>query len=117
MAWNGTPSLIFKTVGLVRPLNRVETLSGRLHQPQKAGRKKINEYDVPRIEPDRYPLQETDSSSYPLARRYGKPCLVVDLKPGNPSSLRTWLEKKQIGVLNVAGPRESKNPGISRLGN
>jgi hypothetical protein len=26
-----------------------------------------------------------------------------------------WLEKKQIGVLNVAGPRESKKPGISRL--
>ena len=88
--------------------------------------------------PERYPLKETDSSSYPvrtemnvrdsdgtliltwgrptggtaltirLARRHGKPCLVVDLKkPPDPSSLRAWLEKKQIGVLNVAGPRES----------
>jgi hypothetical protein len=95
--------------------------------------------------PERYPLQEIDSTSYPvrtemnvrdsdgtliltwdrptggtaltihLARRHGKPCLVVDLKnPADPSSLRAWLEKNGIGVLNVAGPRESKNPGISQ---
>jgi hypothetical protein len=47
-----------------------------------------------------------------LARRHGKPCMVIDLKKAaTPSSLRDWLEKKQIGVLNVAGPRESKSFG------
>jgi hypothetical protein len=96
--------------------------------------------------PERYPLQETDSTSYPvrtemnvrdsdgtliltwgkptggsaltvrLARRHKKPSLVIDLQQSaDPSSFRNWLEKKQIGVLNVAGPRESEYPGIYRL--
>jgi hypothetical protein len=96
--------------------------------------------------PDRYPLKETESGSYPvrtemnvrdsdgtliltwgrptggtaltvrLARRHKKPSLVIDLKkPADPSSLMNWLEKKQIEVLNVAGPRESEYPDISRL--
>jgi len=96
--------------------------------------------------PDRYPLKETESNSYPvrtemnvrdsdgtliltwgrptggtaltvrLAKRHKKPCMVIDLKnAGNQSSIKDWLEKKQIGILNVAGPRESKNPGISKL--
>jgi hypothetical protein len=26
-----------------------------------------------------------------------------------------WLEEENIRVLNVAGPRESKNPGITRI--
>ena len=51
-----------------------------------------------------------------LAKKHKKPYLIVDLKkPGEPSSLKAWLEKNRIGVLNVAGPRESKNPGISLL--
>jgi hypothetical protein len=51
-----------------------------------------------------------------LTRRHGKPCLVIDLKkPADSSSLKTWLEKNRIRVLDVAGPRESKKPGISRL--
>jgi predicted Rossmann-fold nucleotide-binding protein len=96
--------------------------------------------------PDRYPVKETESASYPvrtemnvrdsdgtliltwgrptggtaltirLTRRHKKPSLIIDLKkPADPSSLMNWLEKKQIGVLNVAGPRESEYPGISRL--
>jgi len=96
--------------------------------------------------PDRYPLKETESASYPvrtemnvrdsdgtliltwgrptggtaltvrLARRHKKPSLVIDLKkPADPLSFRNWLEKKEIGVLNIAGPRESEYPGISRL--
>jgi hypothetical protein len=48
-----------------------------------------------------------------LAREAGKPCLVVDLDyPPSPAIVREWLRTHRIDVLNVAGPRESTNPGI-----
>jgi hypothetical protein len=93
--------------------------------------------------PAAYVLKETPSSGYPertawnvrdsdgtlilargrprggtaltvsLARRTGKPVLVVDLDAGGgPQEVRGWLCEKRIGVLNVAGPRESEAPGI-----
>ncbi|MDD2540639.1 MAG: putative molybdenum carrier protein [Desulfuromonadaceae bacterium] len=45
------------------------------------------------------------------AKRHGKPYLVVQLdeKP-RPETVRHWLEKNAILILNVAGPRESKYP-------
>jgi hypothetical protein len=48
-----------------------------------------------------------------LARRQGKPFLVVDLT-GDPSpdEVSRWIEAGGIGVLNVAGPRESQRPGV-----
>ena len=49
------------------------------------------------------------------ARRYDKPCLVVQLDEENHQSLQevcTWMREKAVHVLNVAGPRESKRPGI-----
>lgn len=48
-----------------------------------------------------------------LARRLRKPCLVVDpdLDP-DPTSIRDWIEENDIRRLNVAGPRESSQPGI-----
>lgn len=47
------------------------------------------------------------------ARRWGRPCLVIDLasQTGVPS-VRTWAQDHGIRTLNVAGPRESKSPGI-----
>ncbi|MFP4035286.1 MAG: putative molybdenum carrier protein [Desulfovermiculus sp.] len=52
-----------------------------------------------------------------LARKHGKPYLILDLEKGDPNSdlelIRKWGRKNQVTVLNVAGPRESKNPGIS----
>jgi hypothetical protein len=91
----------------------------------------------------RYPLQETSSSSYPvrternvkdsdgtlvltegppsggtartiaLAKKYKKPCLVIDLaKDGSPDTVTKWVQANRIQILNVAGPRESKCPGI-----
>ena len=93
--------------------------------------------------PDGYPLRETPSGAYPertawnvrdsdgtlivtrgkprvgtaltvsLARRAGKPVLVVDLEAGaRPSDVRSFLVEDRIRVLNVAGPRESEAPGI-----
>jgi hypothetical protein len=47
------------------------------------------------------------------ARQHRRPVLVLDLsaRPGVPSLLH-WLETSGIAVLNVAGPRESQQPGI-----
>jgi Circularly permutated YpsA SLOG family len=93
--------------------------------------------------PDRYPLVETPRPAYPqrtgwnvrdadatlvllrgepdrgtrltlqLARRMGKPCLLLDLAQ-NPDVLRVaeWIEANQIRILNVAGPRASRVPGV-----
>jgi len=48
-----------------------------------------------------------------LARQIGKPCLIVALEAGiEPATFRDWLEANSITVLNVAGPRESKRPGV-----
>jgi len=47
-----------------------------------------------------------------LARRLGKPCLVIDLDDQpDVGMVRIWLENHKVGVLNVAGPRESQSPG------
>lgn len=47
------------------------------------------------------------------ARQVGKPCLVVALEEGiEPAAFREWLAAHPITVLNVAGPRESKRPGV-----
>ena len=50
------------------------------------------------------------------AEQMGKPCLVMDL--GSTSlqeaalTIAQWLENENIAILNVAGPRASKNPAI-----
>jgi hypothetical protein len=48
-----------------------------------------------------------------LAAAMNRPCLVVKLeeRPGV-AAVRTWLETGGIRTLNVAGPRESSQPGI-----
>ena len=48
-----------------------------------------------------------------LARRKKKPCLVVDVGAEvDVTGIRAWAEANGVGVLNVAGPRESSAPGI-----
>lgn len=50
-----------------------------------------------------------------FAEKANKPCLLVQLdQPGHqtPQDITTWLQKHTIHILNVAGPRESKRPGI-----
>jgi putative molybdenum carrier protein len=48
-----------------------------------------------------------------LARRYGKPLLVVDLSRNpSPEQVSRWVQARAIATLNVAGPRESQRPGI-----
>jgi hypothetical protein len=49
-----------------------------------------------------------------LARRYGKPWLVIDLDHlPEPAEVARWFAEHGRGVLNVAGPRESQAPGIA----
>ena len=48
-----------------------------------------------------------------LAKKHRKSWLVVDLaNDPSPDNMSGWLKGKKIQFLNVAGPRESKCPGI-----
>lgn len=49
-----------------------------------------------------------------FAERYRRPFLVVDLRNATTQQVHDWLEANSIRVLNVAGPRESSQPGIAR---
>ena len=54
-----------------------------------------------------------------FARRLGKPHLHVARNAGPPSgcarALREWIDRHGIKILNVAGSRESKEPGIGEF--
>lgn len=54
-----------------------------------------------------------------VAGQIGRPCLVTQLDAGvSPEmgvSVLAWLRQNHIVALNVAGPRESRQPGIYRL--
>jgi hypothetical protein len=48
-----------------------------------------------------------------VAARLEKPCLVLDLtRRPSVSAARGWAREHQVSVVNIAGPRESKTPGI-----
>jgi hypothetical protein len=55
-----------------------------------------------------------------IAERIGRPLRVVDLdrladpleRAGALAEVRQWIEEEGLATLNVAGPRESKSPGI-----
>jgi hypothetical protein len=47
-----------------------------------------------------------------VARVQGRPVLLLDVRTARPVELARWIEKERIGRLNVAGPRESRAPGL-----
>ncbi len=51
-----------------------------------------------------------------MARKHGKPCVHIDLEKTSGSAavkaIRYWIERHDIRILNVAGPRRSKDPRI-----
>ncbi len=48
-----------------------------------------------------------------LAKINKKPYWVIDLsKTEDPALVKKWIQHGKVKVLNVAGPRESKEPGI-----
>lgn len=62
----------------------------------------------------RGPLGGGTLLTWQLAEKHFKPCLVVDLaRPLSPEQVGQWLAACRVWVLNVAGPRESQQPGIS----
>lgn len=53
-----------------------------------------------------------------LAEKLKKPCLVINTEqPGVVDEVVAWIVENNIRVLNVAGPRESKRPGIASQAN
>ena len=52
--------------------------------------------------------------TYRLADSLDRPCIVVRLDEDRRlDEVRWWLEDERIEVINVAGPRESGEPGIA----
>ena len=51
------------------------------------------------------------------ARKHNKPYLVIQLEDAKPKvpTLAEWLDQNNIRVHYVAGPRESKTPGVHQL--
>jgi len=53
------------------------------------------------------------------AKNQRKPFLVIDLATrdmeGAAAAVLMYLKEARIGILNIAGPRESKRPGVYRL--
>lgn len=48
-----------------------------------------------------------------LTKKLRKPCLALDLNDApSEAAVRSWATAHKVSVLNVAGPRESKGPGL-----
>jgi len=61
----------------------------------------------------RGPLRGGTALTRHLAVQADKPCLVVDLaREPDPERVRDWIGQQRLRTLNVAGPRESQQPGI-----
>lgn len=61
----------------------------------------------------RSPLAGGTALTAAIAEELGRPLLIVD--PGAPVAadvIRSWVRRQRVGDLNVAGPRESEDPGI-----
>lgn len=59
------------------------------------------------------PLTGGTALTKSMAIRYGRPVLVVDLNAVRDlTAVRSWLAEHSICVINIAGPRESQQPGI-----
>ena len=64
---------------------------------------------------NRNQLEGGTAATLGFARSCGRPALVVDLDdPPAMDDIRDWLVANNIKQCNVAGPRESKIPGIYR---
>ncbi len=59
------------------------------------------------------PLHGGTELTVKLALRHSRPLMVVDVRtPPQYRQILPWLREQDIHVLNVAGPRESSQPGI-----
>ena len=64
-------------------------------------------------------LTEGSDLTRQLAIKHTRPWIHADLEKMGAAeagrAISAWIERKGISVLNVAGPRASKDPGIYRL--
>jgi len=62
------------------------------------------------------PLTGGSAMTESMALRHDRPCLILDLElvamDKAVAALETWLKRYGVRVLNVAGPRASKEPRI-----
>ena len=58
------------------------------------------------------PLTGGTELTHRLALQQKKPVLIIDLTDTNIEAARQWLSDYPITTLNIAGPRESQQPGI-----
>ncbi len=95
--------------------------------------------------PPRYPLRETPSTEYPqrtrwnirdadgtlilhaggldrgsaltarIAEQLRRPVLVLAVRTAEAAAVREWMRANSVARLNVAGPRESRSPGIYEM--
>lgn len=67
----------------------------------------------------RGPLSGGSATTEIIALRLGKPCLHVDLAEESPEDaarrINRWIDGLAGSILNVAGPRQSKDPDIYAL--
>ncbi len=62
------------------------------------------------------PLHGGTAYTVEVAKKLSRPCLVVDIGGRfDAKDTADWIENERIRVLNVAGPREEKCPGIHDL--
>ena len=65
------------------------------------------------------PLTGGSKLTASIAEQYGRPFLHVDLSESSrfnaAHTIYNWIIDKQVGVLNVAGPRASSDPGIYQV--
>lgn len=65
------------------------------------------------------PLDGGTLATQVFARKLGKPCFVAQLDTNGLECIATdaveWLHSHRVAILNIAGPRESKRPGVYRL--
>lgn len=48
-----------------------------------------------------------------LAKKLNKPCLIINMEnTDDPNQIISWLKRKNIEILNIAGPRQSFAPFV-----
>lgn len=48
-----------------------------------------------------------------IAKMLNSPCMVINIfNQPDYKKIRDWIQTNNINTLNIAGPRESKNPGV-----
>jgi Circularly permutated YpsA SLOG family len=58
----------------------------------------------------RGPLEGGSLLTAEVAERYRRPLLVADPTLVEPAGVRSWIDTERIRILNVAGPRASRDP-------